>query len=152
MVFLHFEAEQVVVLPEHVALALVINDARMVAACAVGGTHDVALHFPRAGGVFGHGVADALGAACGSVGQVILAVALVEPRAFLIVLQLAHAHDSAAIRNHVFVQRHVVQVRVAPVHVSLAVVVNPHRRVNVFPMLLLPHERLAEGVFERPVG
>ena len=152
MVFFHFKAQQVIVLSEDIALTLIVNDARMVAARTVGRSHNVAFHLPRPGGVFSHGVADTFRAASGSVSQIILAITFVEPRTFLIVLQLAHAHDGAAIGNHVFVQRHIIQVRVTPVHIGLSVIVNPDSRVNVFPMFLLPYKRFSDRVFKWSIG
>ena len=41
--------------------------------------------------------------------------------------------------------------RVAPIHIGLSVVVGKDRWVNIIPMLPLPYQRLAEGVFERTV-
>src|SRR5574344_331593 len=41
--------------------------------------------------------------------------------------------------------------RVAPIHICLSVVINEYRWVNVIPMFLLPHKRLAKRVFERSV-
>ena len=42
--------------------------------------------------------------------------------------------------------------RIAPVHVCLTVSINPHRRVDVVPVLLLPYKRFADGVVEWSVG
>ena len=148
----HLQPEQVVVLAEYIALSLVVDDAGMVAAVTVGRSHDVSLYFPWTQWAVAHGIAYALGAAGGSEGQVILAVALVEPGSFLVGFQLAELHDFARIGYHVLVQLHAIQVGVAPIHIGLSVIVNEYGGVNVFPVLLLPYQRLADGVFERAVG
>jgi hypothetical protein len=54
--------------------------------------------------------------------------------------------------NHILVQTYPVHVRVAPVHVGLAVVVDEDGRVDVLPVLLLPDERLPERVLEGAEG
>ena len=82
-----------------------------------------------------------------------MAVALVEPRAFLVVLYLiVQFHHFALQRDHVVVQLGIVGVGVAPVHIGLAVFVGVHRRVDVVPVALVPNERFAERVLERSVG
>ena len=53
---------------------------------------------------------------------------------------------------HVLVEPGPVYVRIAPVHVGLTVVVNKHRRINVFPMFLLPYQRMSQRVLERAEG
>ena len=121
----------------------------MVSPRLVGGPHYVASCLPRPGGAVAHGVADALGAACRGEGHVVFPLPLVHPRPFLVVFgPLVELDNVSRVRNHVFVQFHVVDVGVSPVHVSLPVVVNHHRGVYVVPVLTLPYERLAQRVFE----
>ena len=52
--------------------------------------------------------------------------------------------------NHVLVQTHPVHMRIPPVHIGLAVIVDEHGRVDVLPVLLLPHERMPERILEGP--
>ena len=59
-----FKTEDVVVLSEAVGLAFVVDDSRMVSACAVGVVHDMALVLPWSCRAVAHGVADAFRAAC----------------------------------------------------------------------------------------
>ena len=151
VVFFHFQTQQVVILSEHVRLSLVVDNAGMVTTRTVGRTHDVSLHVPRTGRRIAHGITDAFGAASGSKGQVIMVVALVKPWPFLISLQLADFYDVARGRNHVFVELHIIKIGVAPIHISLSVVVDIYRGVDVVPMLLLPYQRLADRVFKRTV-
>jgi len=56
-----------------------------------------------------------------------------------------------AVRDHIRVELHIIYIRIAPVHVSLSVVIDEHARVNVIPMLFLPYERLAERIRERSI-
>ena len=80
------EVHQVVVLTEDIGMPLVVADAGMVAAVAIGRTHDVALRLPWALGRVAHGIAQCLWTAGGGIGQIVMAITLVEPRAFLIVV------------------------------------------------------------------
>ena len=113
--------------------------------------HYVAGVFPRPERRIAHGIADALRAACRGESEVVMVAVLVHPRPFLIVFDFGELDDFAVVGNHVTVQLHTVQVRVAPVHVGLSVVVHPHGGVDVIPVFLLPHERFADRVCERAV-
>ena len=67
------------------------------------------------------------------------------------VLRIKHI-DVATGRNHILVELDVIDIGIAPVHVGLTVIVNEHRGIDVLPMLLLPNQRFAKGVFKRSVG
>ena len=151
MVLGRLKAQYVVVESEHIALSLIVDDAGMVAARAFGRFHYVPLNLPRAGRTVAHRVANSFGTTGRGESKIVASAALIEPRAFLIMLQLAHFHDVAGGGNHVLVQLDVIQVGVAPVHIGLPVVVDEHRGVYVFPVFLLPYERLSQRVFERTV-
>ena len=56
--------------------------------------------------------------------------------------------DSSLQAHHVFIEQSVIEMWVAPVEVSLPVVVNPDGRVDVVPFAVV-EERLADGVPER---
>ena len=45
-----------------------------------------------------------------------------------------------------------IELGITPVHVGLSIIVDQHRGVNIVPMLLLPHERLADWISERTIG
>ena len=165
------QVHQVVVLTEHIGMALIIGDARMVTAVALGRTHDVVLPYPRTRRTVAHGVAQSLRTAGGGIAQIVVPVALIDPRTFLIVLHrpvglllirhpevdlgtfgLHRAHhtvfgiehtDIAAGGDHILVELDVIDMRVTPVHIRLSVVVDEYRRVDIVPMLLLPNEGFA---------
>ena len=146
------KVHQVVVLAEDVGVALVVGYAGVVATGAVGVAYDVARRCPGTGGAVAHGVAQPLVTAGGGKAQVVFVGALVEPRAFLVIVDVGQLGDADLHRSHVVVEQGVVAVGVAPVEVCLSVVVGVDRGVYVVPVLLLPHERLAQGVAERAVG
>ena len=90
------QVHQVVVLAEDIRVTFVVHDAGMVATVALGGLHDVTFRLPRTSGRVAHGVAEGLWTAGGGIGEVIMAMALIEPRAFLIVLNMVvELHDVA---------------------------------------------------------
>src|SRR5574344_1576626 len=74
------------------------------------------------------------------------------PGGDLIVAYGVHLHDVALSGNHILVESHAICVGIAPIHISLSVVVNPHRRVDVIPVLLSPHERFAKRLLEWAKG
>ena len=165
------QVHQVVVLTEHIGMAFIIGDARMVTTVALGRTHDVVLPYPRTRRTVAHGVAQRLRTAGGGITQIVMPVALIDPRSFLIVLHrpvglllirhpevdlgsfvLDRAHhtvfgieyaDIATGGDHILVELDVIDMRVTPVHIRLSVVVDEYRRVDIVPMLFLPNERFA---------
>ena len=108
--------------------------------------------FPRTQRAVAHSIADAFGTACGGKRKIIAAVALIEPRAFLIVFNRRQLHYFAGIGNHVLVEPDSVEIGVAPVHVRLSVIVDKHGRINIIPVFLLPHQRPAYRIRERAEG
>ena len=86
MVLEGLEVHQVVVLTEDIGMSLVVADAGVVATVTVGRTHDVALRLPWSLGRVAHGIAQCLWTTGGGIGQIVMAITLVEPRAFLIVV------------------------------------------------------------------
>ena len=113
--------------------------------------HDVALVGPRAGGGVAHRIADAFGAASGGERHVVILATFVEPRAFLVVLNLGVSDDGAFRVDHVLLELDHVEFWVAPVHVGLAIIVNPDGRVDVVPVLALPYELAVERILEGTV-
>ncbi|CDD81730.1 unknown [Bacteroides sp. CAG:462] len=152
---------------EEVGVAFVVDDSAVIGERAgVLQRHDFAHVLPRTERTVRHGVGDVLGHSSGCVEQVVLPVALAQPRPFgidvLVLLSLharlgvgsseafhglLHAVHLAVDGNHVRVQLRVVNVRVAPVQVGGAVVVDEYGRVDVVPTAVV--ERLADGVLER---
>src|ERR1035441_4702506 len=83
---------------EDVGTSFVVDDSRVVSRGSYVGLHNHALVLPGTGRAVAHGVSNALRAAVRCISHVILAIALVEPRAFLIVLGLrACFYDIAGI-------------------------------------------------------
>ena len=147
------KVHEVVALSEDVGVPTVVADAWVVASVAVSRAHDVAFRLPRACGAVAHSIAQRLGAAGGGIAQIVMSSTLVEPGAFLIVFDvIVELGDAAFQRSHVVVQKGVVGIGVAPVHIGLPVVIRKDGRVDVVPVLFLPDERLAERVVERAVG
>ena len=142
-----FQPVEVIILTEAIRTAFVVDDAGMVTPSAFRMTHDVTFVLPRPGRVLAHGIAYPFGTTGGSKRQVVVIATAIEPRALLVVLDRRHLHDVARIRDHVFVEFHHIKVGIAPIHISLSVVVHIHRGVDVVPMFALPHQRLADGVF-----
>ena len=146
------QMHEVVIQAEHIRFALVVDDARVVAPGPRSVVHDVAFVLPRSLGTVAHRISYALGAAGRCESEVVVAVAFVEPRTFLIILDLiVQLVDRAAERNHVLVELSPVYVRIAPIHVCLAVVVDEDGRVDVLPVFSLPYQRLTERIGERAV-
>ena len=77
-----------------------------------------------------------------SVNHVILFITLVDPRAFCVNGISARREATTHIRhldiaielNHVFFELGVIELRIAPVEPSLAIVINPHGRIDVIPV------------------
>ena len=148
-VLARLEVQEVVALPEDVALALEVHNAGMVAAVAVRGLHDVATALPWTLRRVGHSITQTFGTAGGSISEIPMALALIEPRSFLIVVDVVvEFHDVAFGRYHIATEADIVGVGIAPIHPRLAFLVDEDRRVNIIPMFLLPHERLAQRVAE----
>ena len=174
-----FQMHQVVVLTEHIGMSFVVGDTGMITTVAFRRTHDVVLPLPRTRRTVAHGVAQGLRTAGRGITEVIMTVALIDPRTFLIVLHgpvgsLRFGHpkidlgtlfldgthhtilriehtDVTTGRNHILIELDVIDMRIAPVHIGLTIVINEHRRIDVIPMLFLPYERFAKGIFERTV-
>ena len=174
------QVHQVVVLSEDIGVTFIVRDTRVVTAVALGGAHDVAFRYPRSCGGIAHGIAESLRTAGRGVCEIVVATAFVEPGTFLVVVHCPfgfvtpwhvkvdsgslllhwthHAvygveyQDVALGRDHVIVQFYAVGIGVAPVHIGLSVVVNPHGGIDVVPVALIPHQRLAEGILEGSVG
>ena len=179
MVLEGLEVHQVVVLSEDIAMTLEVADTRMVTTVALSRTHDVTLLYPRTCRRVAHGIAQSFRTAGTGKAQVVVTIALVEPRSFLIVLNspigflaprgtkinlstilLDGAHntvlgikhmDVATGRDHILVKLDVIDIGIAPVHVSLTIIVDKHRGIDVLPVFALPHEGFAQGILERSV-
>ena len=124
----------------------------MVAAGTLGMVHYGAHGLPGTGGAVAHRVTDALRAAGRGESEVVMPVPLVEPGAFLIVVDLVvQLVDLAGIRYHILVERHPVDVGIAPIHIRLAVVVDEDSGIDVLPVLFLPYERFPERIHEGSV-
>ena len=137
---------------EAIGFPLEVDDAGVVASGEVGGVHDHALVRPGAGGFVAHGVADAFRAAGGSVRQVVMTVLFPDPGTFLVILGFGRFFDDfAGGGNHVFVQFDVVQVGVAPVQVSLTIVIDEGRRINVVPDVVGVDQPFTQGILEGTV-
>ena len=142
------KTEYVIILSEAPALSLVVDDARVVSAVTVSVVHDVSLVLPWSCRAVAHGVAYTLRAACGCECKVVFAVSLVEPWSFLVILDMRKLDDVSRVRDHVLVELYIIEVRVAPVHVCLTVIVDPYGRVDVIPVLLLPYKSASERIHE----
>ena len=79
-------------------------------------------------------------------------IALIEPRSLLIMLDMREFYCLTLERDHIVVQLGVEGVGIAPIEVSLSVVVGIYRRVDVVPVALVPHQRLTQGILKRAVG
>ena len=122
--------------------------------------HDDATPGPRTRRGITRGVRNLFGHAVGGINHVILLAALVNPRTFgvlgiLSVRSETTAHvghlDIAIERNHVFLEFGIIKLRVAPIEVSLSVVVNPYGRIDVVPVR--PRKVLAvQSILERAFG
>ena len=173
------QVHQVIVLTKHIRVSLIVANARMVTTVALCGTHDIVLPLPRTHGRVAHGIAQCLRTASRGISQIVFTITLIEPRTFLVVLHLPgslfapwstevdlstlfldrthHAillvehKDIAAGRDHVLIELDTIDMRVAPVHISLSVVINKHRGVDIIPVLRLPHQGLAKGILERTI-
>ena len=158
---------QVIVLTENIRVSLIVADARMVTTVALCRTHDVVLPLPRTHGRVTHRIAQRLRTAGSSISQVVLAITLVEPRTFLIVLHLPgsllapwssevnlstllldrthHAilliehKDITTGRDHILIEFDAIDMRVTPIHISLSVVIDKYRGVDIIPMFRLPY-------------
>ena len=147
------QVHQVVVLTKDIGVTFVVHDTGMVTTVTLGRLHDVPLRFPWPDGGTAHGIAKGLWTAGGGIAEVIQSVALIEPRSFLIVLNMVvELHDVALQGDHIVVQADIVGVGIAPVHIGLSVVIDKHGGVDVVPVFLLPYQRFAERILEGPVG
>jgi len=115
---------QLVIEPEQIPLAFVLNDARMIAARAAVRRHDIALIFPRAGRTVAHGIPDAFGAAGGGVCVVAATFTLPHPWGLLVMkgIRLAGLFPNQTVPgdltgkgNHILVQFDIPKVRVSPI-------------------------------------
>ena len=87
------EMHEVVVLAEDIRVALEVADAWVIATVAECGAHDVVLPLPGSCRRVAHGIAEGLWTAGAGEGAVVVSIALIKPRAFLVVLdmrQLGH--------------------------------------------------------------
>ena len=113
--------------------------------------HNVALVGPGARNLVAHGIPDTFGTAGRCESHVVIVAVLIDPGAFLVILDLGVGDDGALSTNHVLVQLDHVQFGVAPVHVGLSVVVNPDGRVDIVPVLALPDQGLVQRFLEGAV-
>ena len=150
-VFLHIQEQQIIILSEHVSFSLVIDDTRMITSRTFSRPHDISFHVPRPSGGTAHGITYTFRTAGRGKSQVIMAVTLIKPRPFLIGFQFADFHNAPRIGNHVFIEFHVIKVGVAPIHVSLPVVIDEYRRVDIITNSFLPYQRLADRVLKRTI-
>ena len=147
------QVHQVVVQAEDVRLALVVDDTRVIAACTPGAVHNVSHRTPRSRRLVAHRITDAFGAAGRGKGQVPVLAVLIQPGAFLIVVDMVVEFVYLALqRNHILVEQCPIGVRVAPVQIGLSVVVNPNCRVDVVPVFLLPKQGFSQRIDERSIG
>ena len=140
---------------EEIPLAVELRDAGVVRAGVFVAVAEDAFCLEVALDAVGHGVGDALGHEPGGVSEVVLAVVLVDPRAFretvLLPVDVEALHRAVEL-DHVFLELGVVAVAVAPDEVRLAVVVDHHGRVDARPgvaggeTVFRFHELLADGV------
>ena len=77
-----------------------------------------------------------------------MAIAFIEPRAFLIVRDMWQFRHLTGQRCHVLAQLSPEGVGVAPVHISLSVIVGKYRGVDIIPVALVPYQRFAKGILE----
>ena len=104
MVFVGLQVHQVVVLSEDVGVTFIIHDTGVVTTVALGGLHDISFRHPRTCGGVAHGIAESLWTTGGGIGEVIMAMALIEPRTFLIVLNVVvELHDVALQGDHIVI-------------------------------------------------
>ena len=139
---------QGVIETENIGVSLVINDARVVSGGSLVPVHDHSLILPGTGGIGAQAIPDAFRTAGGGIRQIVNSVAFIKPRTFLIVPWLRWLFDHIARKgNHVLVQFHIIDIRVAPIQIGLAVIVNEYGGINV---LTAPgDQRFAEGVHKR---
>ena len=144
------QTEDVIIQAEAIALALIVDDARMIATSTRRMVHDMSLIFPRSERILAHRITDALRTAGRSKCQIIIAIALPEPRTFLIILNLREVHDGISIRYHILIQLYCLQFWISPIHVSLIIIIYPYSGVDVKP-ITFPCQRLSERILERSV-
>ena len=82
------EVHQVVVLTKYIRVTLEVADARVVTTIAKGGAHDVVLPFPRTCRRVAHGITQSLRTTGRGIGYIVVAIALIEPRSLLIMLDM----------------------------------------------------------------
>ena len=82
------KVEYVIVQAEHIALALIVNDAGMVATGTYGMVHNMTFVLPGTLGAVTHGIAYALGAAGRCKRHVVVTVMFPEPWSLLVILDL----------------------------------------------------------------
>ena len=110
------------------------------------------LILPRPRNLITHGIADTFRTACRCKSEIILRLSFINPRAFLIIRNMRELMDFTRSGNHILIKLYVIGMGIAPVHVCLAVIINPYGRVYVVPMLFLPDKRLANGVMKGAIG
>ena len=142
---------QIVVLPEDIRVALEVADARMVASIAQRGAHDVVLPLPGPCGRIAHRIAQSLRATGGGKGAIVMSIALIEPRAFLIMLDVGQLCHLTLQRDHIIVEFGVEGMWISPIQVSLSVGVGIDRRIDVEPVALVPYQRLTQWILERTI-
>ena len=161
-------AGQGVVMIKEIRMSLVIYQAGMIRGTVALGGNDHAFESPWPGGVGAGGVANVFGKAAGRIHHVIQTIPLAKPRAFLVEsvartptatvaaaealngqrhLHHAFVADGGVEGNHVLIQFDIEQMRIAPIHIGLAVIINEDRRVNV--ALSRRHQPMAERIVKR---
>ena len=146
------EVHQVVALSEDIGMSLEVADAGVVTTVTERGAHDVVLPLPWACGTVAHGIAEGLRTAGGGIGTVVMAVALIEPRTFLIVLDMRQFRHLTFERDHILAKRGIERVGITPIEPRLSVIVGIDGGVDVEPVALVPHQRFAQGIAERTIG
>ena len=115
-------------------------------------THNISFCTPWSGSFVAHGIANPFRATSWSESHVIMPVPFIHPRTFLVMFRfIFHLYNFPRIWNHILIQFHIINIRIAPIHIRLSVIINKYGRVNVIPMLLLPNQRFVQWVFKRTV-
>ena len=132
------------VVVDEVPVALELDDGLVVGVAVARNLIEDALVLPRAVDALAHGIGRLFGESHGEA-QVVPVAPLVNPRRLgvevlsrrgerrLVDAGDADGHDVALGLHHVVLELDVVELGVAPEHVGLTVVVNPHRGVDVLP-------------------
>ena len=128
------------------------------------GRHQHTTVLPRTCRTFARGITEMLRYGSSGPQQIIQVLAFVEPWPFFvqrrtfghIALTLAECllghrdtDDITTVGNHVFIQFHIITERIPPIQISLPVVVDKDRWVDVSPFAL--SQRLAQRIVERTI-